>query len=108
MTLATDIASDLAIMDGVETVSVYSQSANTTDSAVTALRGPLSHRELMGGGPVGLESKDVVFQLQENTVTTAPENGDKITDAGSVAFNILSAQKMTLGTRWRCLCRQQK
>ncbi len=108
MTLATDIASDLEDFDGVETVSLHDQSADTTDATVTALRGLLSHREVQQGGPLGIEAHDVVFNLQANTTSIVPEPGDTITDGDSVVFQVLSVNKMTLGTRWRCVCRQQK
>jgi hypothetical protein len=45
MTLAADIAGDMADFDGIETVSLYSASANTTDSAVTALRHAVNYRD---------------------------------------------------------------
>ena len=107
MTLATDIASDLADFDGVETVSLYDQSADTTDASVTALRGPLSHRELQQGGPLGIEPHDVVFNIQANTTSIVPQPGDTITDGDNIVFQVLSVDKKTLGTRWRCVCRQQ-
>lgn len=109
MALADDIASDLASMDGTETVSLYDASANTTDATVTALRGPLSHREVLGGHAIGIEPKDVVFQLQANTTSIVPAPGDAITDSTSVVFNIVGpVAKVTLGTRWRCVCKQQE
>ncbi|MHC4526412.1 MAG: hypothetical protein ACYS29_00935 [Planctomycetota bacterium] len=108
MALADDIASDLADFDGTETVSLYDQSANTTDSSVTALRRVLSHRDVQMGSPLGLEPDDTVFHLQLNTTSIVPTGGDKITDSGSVLYTILSAHKETLNTRWRCICRQQK
>ncbi|KKN80768.1 hypothetical protein LCGC14_0325740 [marine sediment metagenome] len=108
MTLATDIASDLATMDGIETVTLYDASADTTDTSVTALRRALSHREVQLGFPAGIEARDVAFHLQANTTAIVPVAGDTITDSGSVVFTILSVSKDTLGTRWRCLCRQEK
>jgi len=108
MVLSTDIASDMATFDGTETVSLWDASANTTDSSVTALRRALSHREVMLNGPVGIEPDDLVFHLQGNTTAITPTSGDTITDSGSVVYTILSVSKETLGTRWRCVSRQQK
>lgn len=108
MTLATDIASDLADFDEVETVSLYDQSADTTDATVTALRRRLSHREVQLGIPLGIEASDIVFHLQANTTAIVPQSGDTITDGDSIVFRVLSVGKETLGTRWRCACRQQK
>ncbi len=110
MTLATDIAGDMAQMDGIETVTLtgYRSGSTVTDTSVTALRRQLSHRELQLGGPVGLEPTDMVWHLQENTITTiVPAPGDTITDGDSVVWTILSASKETLGTRWRCPSRRQ-
>jgi hypothetical protein len=108
MALADDIASDLADFDGAETVSLYDASANTTDSAVTALRRVLSHRDVQMGAPLGVEPDDIVFHLQQNTTSIVPTGGDTITDSGGTVFSIASVNKETLGTRWRCICRQEK
>ena len=107
MTLATDIASDMVQFDGLETVTLYDQSANTSDASVSALRRALSHREVQLNGPVGIESSDVAFHIQVNTTAIVPVPGDTITDSGSTVFSILSVSKDALGTRFRCLCRQQ-
>ena len=107
MTLATDIASDMAGFDGVETVTLTDVSAGTSDTSVTGLRGPLSHREVMMNGPAGLEPGDVAWNLQANTTAIVPIPGDTITDGDSVVWTILSVTKATLGTRWRCIGRRQ-
>ena len=107
MTLATDIADDMAGFDGVETVTLTDVSASTSDATVTGLRGPLSHREIMMNGPAGLEPDDMVWNLQANTTAIVPVPGDTITDGDSVVWTILSVMKATLGTRWRCTCRRQ-
>ena len=107
MTLATDIASDMATFDGLETVTLYDQSANTSDTSVSALRRALSHREVQLNGPIGIEPSDVACHVQANTTAIVPVPGDSITDSGSVVFTILSVSKDTLGSRYRCVCRQQ-
>lgn len=107
MTLADDIAGDLADFDGVETVSLYSAAGNTTDSAVTALRHAIQYRDLQLGAPVGVEPTDTAFNLQASTVTTAPKQGDTITDSSNTVWTVLNVQKVTLGTRYRCACREQ-
>ncbi len=108
MTLATDIADDMAGFDGIETVTLTDVSASTSDATVTGLRGPLSHREIMMNGPAALEPDDMVWNLQANTTDIVPVDGDTITDGDSVVWTILSAKKTTLGTRWRCITRKQK
>ncbi len=98
----------MADMDGIETVSLYDQSADTIDSSVTGLRRALTYRDVMLGGSIGLEPTGCAWHLQANTTSITPEAGDKITDSGSIAYTILSVSQETLKTRWRCLCNLQK
>lgn len=102
MTLAADIASDLAGFDWAETVSLYSQAANTTDSSVTALQ-----RTTLQAAGGEIEPRDTVWHLQANTVTTAPVPGDTITDSGGVVYTITAVTTQVLGTIYRCQCTEQ-
>lgn len=106
MTLSADIAADLASLDGAETVSLYDASANTTDATVTAIRGPLTRGETYFG-PAGIEPTDVAFNIQASTTAVVPAPQDKITDSANTAYTIITVSKMTLGSRYRCVCRQQ-
>jgi hypothetical protein len=108
MAIQDDIASDLTDFDWTETVTLYDQSANTSDTSVTALRRALNHRDMMMIGPAGLEPDDITFHIQVNTTAIVPTDGDTITDGDSNVYTILSVVKATLGTRWRCACRLQK
>ena len=107
MTLAADIANDMATFDGIETVSLYDKSGDTTDATVTGLRRALSHREVQLGGSVGINPTDTVWHLQANTTDIVPDVGDTITDGDAVVYTILSVESATLRTRWRLVTRKQ-
>ena len=107
MTLADDIASDLASVAITETVTLTDSSANTSDASVTALRSPLNKRELAAGGPAGVSPGDIGFSIQANTTSIVPARGDYITDASSNAYTIVSVDTRTLQTVYRCLCRSR-
>jgi hypothetical protein len=102
MTLAADIASDLAGFDGVETVSHFCQSTNTTDSAVTGLQ-----RTTLQAAGGEIEPRDTVWHLQANTVTTAPVPGDSITDGDGVVYTITGVSTQVMETIYRCQCTEQ-
>ena len=110
MTFATDIANDYEVFDGTETVT-YSNVANgavsSTDATVPgALRRNVQKSQL--GGELALTPQDLVWHLPVATLTGTPKVGDTITDSGSVVWNMLAVSKDTLGTRWRCITRQQR
>ena len=102
MTLATDIATDLAGFDEAETVSLYSQATNTTDSTVTALQ-----RTILQSAGGEIEPRDTVWHLQADTATSPPVPGDVITDAAGVAYTITAVSTQVLGTIYRCQCTEQ-
>ena len=106
MTLAADLAADMADFDGVETVSLHDVSANTTDASVTGLRRAVD-QNLQPGGALGVQPQLAVWHIQQSTTSIVPAIGDTITDSSSVVWTIDSVQKATLGTRWRCPCTQQ-
>jgi hypothetical protein len=107
MTLATDIAGDMADFDGLETVSLFDVSANTTDASVSALRRAVNYSPTQAGGSLGVKPTKTVWHIQQSTTDIVPDEGDTITDASSVVWTIDSVDKATLGTRWRCPCTQQ-
>lgn len=102
MTLAADIAGDLADFDFVETVSLYSQSGDSTDSAVTGLR-----RAILQAAGGEIEPRDTVWHLQASTVATAPVPGDAITDGDGTVYTITAVSTQVLGTVYRCQCTEQ-
>lgn len=102
MTLSADIAADLADFDAVETVSLYSQSGDSTDSAVTGLQRPIVQA---AGGEI--EQRDTVWHLQASTVATAPVPGDVITDGDGTVYTITAVSTQVLETIYRCQCTEQ-
>ena len=107
MTLADDIAGDMADFDGLETVSLYDVSANTTDASVSALRRAVNYSPTQAGGSFGVNPTKTVFHIQTSTTAIIPAEGDTITDSASTVWTIDSVDKATLGTRWRCPCTEQ-
>src|SRR4051812_10545285 len=107
MTLATDIASDYAGFDGVETVTLTPRATpGSPNTTVKALRGPVKRSEIYNlGGTLGLSTRSTAFSLFTASLAgTEPIDGDKITQGDGKVWIILSAELLTLGTRYRCLC----
>lgn len=109
MSLATDIADDYEDFDWTETVTFQARNpTGTADSTVTALRRVLSRRDLAFDNGVGLQPDDLVFILFSATLgSNAPKSGDIITDSSGQVYTILSVEKGTLGSKWRCVCRKR-
>lgn len=109
MSITSDIAGDHQYIEGTETVTLTPKNRiASADTSVTAKRGPLRWRELQLMGEVAIEARALAFNLF--TVThgsLVPQPGDWITDSTGVVYTIRSAEKLTLGQRWRCVCEQQ-
>ncbi len=105
MTLATDIADDMADVDNLETITL--SVGGVSDSSVSAFRRAATYMEVQAGGSVGLDSDDLAWNIQANTTTLVPTGGATITDGDSVVWRVLSVQGLTLSTRWRCMCRRE-
>lgn len=105
MSLQTDIANDFLIFDGNETVTVTPQNpAGAAVATVIANRSILTRRDMMG---IGIEPSDVVLSLAVATLgAIVPKNGDKITDANSASYLIISCELRTMDTRWYCIARK--
>jgi len=72
-----------------------------------ALRRALS--KALFGGELNLLPGDLVWHLPNTNMGAAvPKVGDTITDSTSVIWAVLAVSKDTLGTRWRCITRQQR
>lgn len=107
-----DAASSYLNWSNTETVTLtpyLNGSAQTAVTGITALRRALSKTEIASGVGVYLQGDEVVWNLPNAMLSSnVPKPGDTITDAGSVVWTIISVQKLTWGTRWRCVCRQQR
>lgn len=108
MALSDDIASDMETFDGLETITLFDQSANVSNNAVSALRRNLSFQDVVLGGNLGLESTSTNWHIQANTTNIAPQEGDRITSAGGVNHTVLSVNFDTFTTRYKCVCNLQQ
>lgn len=103
MSLATDIAGDYAVVDNTTTVSFTAQNpAAAAVTGIVALKRAPQKRDLDYAANIGFTSDMVVWHLWNTSIN--PQQGDKITDAGSVVWNVQSASQDTLASRWRCVC----
>lgn len=110
MDIATTLVDDSAIVDGLETVTVYDVSAATSCADVPALSSALSYRELAANGGAGYEPTDQAWRLWTDNLTFVPAQGDSITTAAGVVWTILSVGETNIGptpTSYRCTCRKQ-
>ena len=108
MSLATDIQSDYTKIDDTEIVTLTPKYRTlAADATVTALRQPLNKKELDWASNAGLSPKAITFTLFNATLTPTPQVNDTITDSSSVVYTIMKVDKLTLGTRWRCVCDQE-
>ena len=104
MSLASDITTDYLKFDDTETVTLTPKNRiATADDTVTALRQPLTKKQIDWAASVGKSGVVVSFVLFGNTTSLVPQDMDQIT-ASSIIHVILMVEKLTLGTRYRCLC----
>jgi len=85
MTLADDLAADYANIDGIETVT-HTTSSGTQTATVKALRVDPNYLRIGVGGPVGLETVEVVWELWTATLGSSPARGETITDSAGVVW----------------------
>jgi len=109
MTLASDIQADYVFVDGIETVTHTALSGGVTAIA-RGNRSELSYREIMAGGPAGIQPTDVVWTIWATTVPAGPAQEETITDSAGSVWKILSVGAVCLGSvaiKYRCVCRKQ-
>src|SRR3990167_4966959 len=104
MTLATAIAGDYTLFDGLESVTIVKPGTTSTTSVASALRRGGTTREA-AASQGKYTTADVVWHLPKSLVTTQPALGDKVLDSAAVYWTILDVTKATLGTRWKCVTR---
>lgn len=109
MTLATDIATDFTLFDGLETVTLMPQNpAGAPMANVKGLR-RVQEQQNMAASPAAMPSEptDLIWHLWTATLGGAvPKNGDTITDDAGAVWTILELSLTTLGTRYRARCRK--
>lgn len=108
--MTLDIDNDISLADGSESVTVTLKRADgdTALAVVGALRRVLD-RSYQSFGGVALIGDELVWNVPDNQLAGAElQRGDTITDAASISWTILAAEKLTIATRWRCLCRKEQ
>jgi len=109
MSFATDIADDsLAFDGGVDVTLCQKRAGMVTPVAVrNATSGPLQRRTIEALSGVGISGAERQWSLPATDVGPAGvQPGDSIDD-GTSRWTVVSADLATLGTRWRCVTRQQ-
>lgn len=106
MSAVDDIQDDYLEIDETETVTLASAfPTGSSDATVTALRRPLSRRDVSFAAQMGYSADSVVWCLFTRTMgSLQPRAGWTITDSSGDVFVILSVSKNTFGTWWRCVC----
>ena len=90
------------------TLTVQRSAGATAVAGVTALRRALSRGEHAAGG-AHLHEENVAWNLPHALLAgQEPQPGDTLTDSVGVVWMIAAVQRLTWGTRWRCLCRPQR
>jgi hypothetical protein len=105
VTFDPDIADDLLLVDGIETVTL---AASSTVTVAGAKRGQLSTGE--NPSAVGVsEPTEMVWLLPEVSLSgVTPRPGDSIADAGAVVWTITSVSYSNLCQVWRVGSRRQR
>lgn len=103
MTLS--LSADYLIFDGLEAVTLTDPANGDTLSVASALRREVKASEA-GVSNGRYTQHDVKWEIPVTLATTAPRMGGSITDGDGTIWKILAVDKATLGTRYRCWCRQ--
>lgn len=109
MTVVTDIADDLTLIDGLRsiTVSLVHGSGTTSVSVASAQREPVRKGMQLFSG-VMLQGNETLWHIPDSLLNPS-DNGrvidvnDEITD-GSTVYNVIAATKSVMGTVWSCAC----
>ena len=107
--MTLDLAADASLADGSETVTVTLKRAEgeTQISVAGALRRALGRPHAFYAGMV-IQGDEVVWNVPHQPLAGADlRRGDTVAEAGGTVWTILSAARLTLGTRWRCVCRKE-
>lgn len=102
MTVTWSPAGDMAVMDGLETVTVVTGA--DSEVSASAVRRAVTTKEAEASNG-DYTTADYVYHLPVADLTFSPLPGGSVTDADTVVGVILDAQKATIKTRWRLICR---
>ncbi len=103
MTFVADIADDLeTVADGLGAVTLTHRNG-AEEVIASALRRAVSKREAASSHGK-YTTADTNFHFQSDAVDTSPKVGEIITDSDG-DWTILEVGTQTLGTRYRCVCR---
>jgi hypothetical protein len=105
VTFDPDIAGDLLLVDGVETITL---AGSSTVTVAGAKRGQSTTAQTPSAGGVS-EPTEIVWLLPDvNLAGVTPRLGDSITDVGGTAWTITSASYSPLAQVWRANTRKQR
>jgi hypothetical protein len=104
MSFIDDIADDADIFEGTETVTISRGNISQTVPGTTACKLSKAQMQLVGG-QIGFEAQTRSFSLPVAGLGGfVPRDGDRITDASSTAWKILSFDLVCWGTRYVAAC----
>ena len=101
--LATAIADDPDIFDGLEAASLTHRLTGNVSSGNVLFRAIDAAEAAASDGRYTMDDVRVHFKLSD--VSETPKPADTVTDAGGQVWTVLAVQKATIGTRWRLICR---
>ena len=115
--MTLDLSGDMSLADNAKTVTLTTKRAvgDTQIEVVGALKRSLTRPHETFAGLI-LQGDEVIWNLPNDQLDGAEiEPGDTITDdalsaidSQSVIWTVLSVSNLSLGTRWRALCRKQR
>ena len=105
MTFDPDIAGDLLLIDGLETITL---SGSSTVTVAGAKRGQVTTAQTPSSVGVS-EPTEIVWLLPEgNLAGVTPRPGDRITDVGGTVWTITNTSYSPLSQVWRAGSRLQR
>ena len=105
MTIQFDAGDDLAdVADGLAQVTVTRPGSSDSTEVAHALRRMVKVREIreLDGH---YRASDVTWHLPVSEMTSRPRLGDVIIDTAGRRWTVLDVREATVGSRWRCVCR---
>ncbi len=105
MSASFDPGNDFAdVTDGLELVTLRRPGTSILVSDIHALP-RAAHLVSVERSDGQYATHDVVWHLPAGQLPVAPQPGDVLVAADDCCWTVLTAQKATLASRWRCVCR---